>query len=131
MQQTYEVSPWLLSAGSAVAYGLGLFLYVPAGLWSELHGAEWVLTFGLSVRLLEFLSLFGMVFVPIGGQGLVGLLCVIVVVVTWSLLSVSGTALTAHLAQMGEGEGMGLFNATTAFAGVTGVAGWQSIGAIR
>jgi MFS family permease len=54
------------------------------------------------------------------------LLCVIVVILSWSLLSVSGTASTAQLSRGGEGEGMGLFNATTALAGVTGAAlgGW-------
>jgi MFS family permease len=54
------------------------------------------------------------------------LLCVIIVILSWSLLSVSGTALTARLSQGAEGEGMGLFNAATALAGVTGAAlgGW-------
>jgi predicted MFS family arabinose efflux permease len=42
------------------------------------------------------------------------------------LLSVSGMGLTARLSPVGEGEGMGLFTATTALAGVTGAAlgGW-------
>lgn len=126
MQQVFGVSPWLLSIGSAVAHGLGLFLFVPAGLWSERQGPERVLGSALSMRLLAFTALFGLGFVAFGGQGWLALSCVIVVILSWSLLSVSGTALVAHLSQMGEGEGMGLFNATTALAGITGSAlgGW-------
>src|SRR6266511_3636699 len=43
MQQMYGVSPWLASFTSAVAHGLGLVLYVPAGLWAEQRGPEGVL----------------------------------------------------------------------------------------
>ncbi len=48
------------------------------------------------------------------------------IVLAWSLLSVTGTAVTVRLARSGEGEALGLFNATTAIAGVVGSAlgGW-------
>jgi predicted MFS family arabinose efflux permease len=126
MLQTYGVSPWLLASGSAVAHGLGLALYVPAGLWADREGPRRVLQVALGVRLLAFFSLYSLGYTAFDGQGWIALLCVIGVVLSWSLLSVSGTALTARLSQMDEGEGMGRFNATTAFAGVTGAAlgGW-------
>jgi DHA1 family tetracycline resistance protein-like MFS transporter len=126
MQQLYGVSPWLSSAGSAVAHGLGLALYVPAGLWAERRGPEQILRNALGMRWLAFLSLIGLGFLPLAGRGWLALLCVIVVILSWSLLSVSGTALTARLSRGGEGEGMGLFNASSALAGVTGAAlgGW-------
>jgi predicted MFS family arabinose efflux permease len=120
------VSPWLSSSGSAVAHGLGLALYVPAGLWSEWRGPERVLKGALSLRWLAFISLVGLGFLPFTGRAWLALLCVIVVILSWSMISVSGTALTARLSQGGEGEGMGQFNAATALAGVTGAAlgGW-------
>jgi len=59
---------------------------------------------------------------PLGWTRMARLAVTIVVILSWSLLSVSGTALTARLSQGEEGEGMGLFNATTALAGVTGAA---------
>jgi MFS transporter, DHA1 family, tetracycline resistance protein len=126
MQRLYGVSPWLSSSGAAVAHGLGLALYVPAGLWAEQCGPERVLKNAFSLRWLAFISLLGLRFLPLAGRGWLALLCVIVVILSWSMLSVSGTALTARLSQGGEGEGMGLFNATTALAGVTGAAlgGW-------
>jgi predicted MFS family arabinose efflux permease len=106
--------------------GLGLARYVPAGLWAERCGPELVLKSALSVRGLAFVGLVGLGCLPLAGRGWLALLCLIVVILCWSLLSVSGTALTARLSQGGEGEGMGLFNATTALAGVTGAAlgGW-------
>ncbi len=48
------------------------------------------------------------------------------VVLAWSLLSVSSTALVASLSPENEGEGMGIFNAVTALSGVIGavLGGW-------
>jgi predicted MFS family arabinose efflux permease len=50
------------------------------------------------------------------------------VVLAWSLLSVSSTALVASLSPQNEGEGMGIFNAVTALSGVIGAAvgGWAA-----
>jgi MFS family permease len=126
MQQLYSVSPWLSSAGSAVAHAMGLALYVPAGLWAERCGPEHVLKRALNLRWLAFLSLVGLGGLPLAGRGWLALLCVIVMILSWSLLSVSGTGLTARFSHGREGEGMGLFNATSALAGVTGAAlgGW-------
>jgi MFS transporter, DHA1 family, tetracycline resistance protein len=126
MQLTYGVSPWVSSSGSAVAHVLGLALYVPAGLWCERRGPQRVLNGALSMRWLAFISLVGLGFLPFAGRVWLALLCVIVVILSWSMLSVSGTALTARLSRGSEGEAMGLFNATTARAGVTGAAlgGW-------
>jgi uncharacterized membrane protein YeaQ/YmgE (transglycosylase-associated protein family) len=44
-------------------------------------------------------------------------------------MNVSGTALAARLSPVGEGEGMGIFNATTAIAGVIGavLGGWAAV----
>jgi predicted MFS family arabinose efflux permease len=85
-----------------------------------------VLRIALAVRLLAFLGLLILGFTRYGGRGYLALLAFLFVVLAWSLLSVSGTALTAELSPVGEGEGMGLFNAATAVAGVIGVAvgGW-------
>jgi predicted MFS family arabinose efflux permease len=126
MQQLYGIDPWLSSAGSAIAHTLGLTLYVPAGLWAERSGPEHILKTALSLRWLAFLSLLGLGYFLWAGRGSLAWLRVIILILSWSLLSVSGTALTAQLSQGREGEGMGLFNATTAFAGVTGAAlgGW-------
>ena len=127
MKQLYGVAPGLSSAGFAVAAGMGLTLYSPAGRWSDRFGPARVLKAALGVRLLAFLSLLALGVTHFGQAWLV-LLSFLFVVLAWSLLSVSGTALTAQLSPVGEGEGMGIFNAATALAGTMGavLGGWVS-----
>jgi DHA1 family tetracycline resistance protein-like MFS transporter len=126
MPQVFAVSPWLVSSASALAHALGLLLYVPTGQLSERYGPLKVLTYGLSVRLLAFAVLFSLSGVPFAGRSWVAVACLIAVVLSWSLLSVSGTALMARLSAGSEGKGIGLFNAASALAGVSGAAlgGW-------
>ncbi|MFI5338875.1 MAG: MFS transporter [Candidatus Methylomirabilales bacterium] len=126
MKQVYGVSPGLSSVGYGVVASLGLALYSPAGRWSDRRGPARVLQIALGVRLLALVSLLALGPTHPGGQGWLALLAFLFVVLAWSLLSVSGTALTAELSPVGEGQAMGLFNATTAVAGVIGAAlgGW-------
>jgi MFS family permease len=126
MQQLYGVSPGLSSVGFGVAAGLALALYSPAGRWSRRYGPVRVLRIALAVRLLGFVGLLVLGLTHPGDRGWLALLIFLVVVLTWSLLSVSGTALTAQLSPANEGQAMGLFNATTAVAGVLGavLGGW-------
>jgi predicted MFS family arabinose efflux permease len=125
MKQVYGVGPGLSSVGYAIAAGIGLAFYSPAGGLSDRFGAEWVIKNGLGIRLLAFLGLFALGATH-SRQGWLALLGFLFIVLSWSLLSVSGTALTAQLSRSNEGEGMGVFNAVTALAGVIGAAlgGW-------
>ncbi len=127
MQHLFGVAPGLSSVGFGVAAGLGLTLYSPAGRWSERFGPAKVLRAALGVRLLAFCSLLVLGMTHFS-QAWLALLSFLFVVLAWSLLSVSGTALTAQLSPVGEGEGMGIFNATTALAGTVGavLGGWVS-----
>jgi DHA1 family tetracycline resistance protein-like MFS transporter len=122
MQQLFGVSPGLSSSVFALAAGLGLLLYSPAGLWSDRWGPGSVLRVGFGLRLLAFAGLLGLGLVQFDGASWLALGAFVIVVVSWSLLTVSGTALTAKLSPVGEGEGMGLYNAVTAAAGVLGAA---------
>lgn len=128
MEQMFGVHPGPSSGAFGAAAGLGLALYSPAGRWSSRFGPASVLRIALGVRLLAFLALLALGFTHPGGRGYLALLTFLFVVLAWSLLSVSGTALTAELSPVGEGEGMGLFNAATGVAGVLGSAagGWMA-----
>jgi DHA1 family tetracycline resistance protein-like MFS transporter len=125
MNELYGVVPGLSSTSFAVAAGVGLTLYSPAGRWADRFGPARVLKTALGVRLLAFLSLW-VVGITHFGQAWLALLSFLFIVLAWSPLSVSGTALTALLSPVGEGEGMGIFNATTALAGTIGavLGGW-------
>jgi predicted MFS family arabinose efflux permease len=126
MQQLYGVSPGLSSTGFGVAAGLALALYSPAGRWCGSYGPMRVLRIALSVRLLAFVGLLALGLTPPGDGRWLALLGFLFVVLSWSLLSVSGTAVTAQLVPANEGQAMGRFNATTAVAGVLGavLGGW-------
>lgn len=129
MQKLYGVTPDLSSVAFAIIAGLGLSLYTPAGRWSEQYGSARVLRVSLGLRLFAFAGLLWLAFMPASGiTGLLALLAFAFVVWAWSLMNVSGTALAASLSPVGEGEGMGIFNATTAVAGVMGavLGGWAA-----
>lgn len=123
MQQVYGVGPALSSAGFAIVAAVGLVLYAPSGRWAERLGSLRILQIGLGMRGLAFLSLFTIGIGQFPDQGVLALLGFGFVVLAWSLLSVAGTALAAQLSPMGEGNGIGIFNASNALAGVLGASG--------
>ncbi len=128
MQKVYGVLPGLSSTGYALAAGLGLILYAPAGKWSTRRGPLPILRDALVLRMAAFLVLTVLAIAPIAGRGWPAMLFFLFVVLAWSLLSVSSTALVASLSPENEGEGMGIFNAVTALSGVIGAAvgGWAA-----
>ncbi|HTR80877.1 MAG TPA: MFS transporter [Bacteroidota bacterium] len=126
MKHQFGVDPSLSSIGFAVAATAGLFLYAPAGTWSRKFGPLPVFRAALAVRALAFLVLvvIGAFSFPLGGP--LAVIGFAFVVLAWSLLSVTGTEITAQFSEAHEGEGLGLFNASTGVAGVLGavIGGW-------
>ncbi len=123
MGRGYGVAPGISSVIFAAAAGLGLLLYIPAGKWTDAGGPRLVLEAGLAVRLGAYLLLTAAIGVGAAAGALrAGTAMVLfpVVVLAWSPLSVAGTALTAEMAPRNEGEGIGIFNAMTAAAGMAG-----------
>lgn len=128
MEVVYGVDPSISSIGFAAAATAGLFFYAPAGKWSRKYGSLRVFRAALMTRVLAFLVLFiiGALRFLVGGS--LALIGFAFVVVAWSLLSVTGTEITAQYSEGHEGEGLGLFNACTAVAGVLGavIGGWSA-----
>jgi MFS transporter, DHA1 family, tetracycline resistance protein len=128
MQNLFSISPDVSSAVFAAAAAIGLLLYSPAGSWSTHLGPRRVILVGFGVRLVAILLILGLAIVHGSGLGWAALLGFCLIVLAWSLLSVSSTAIAAELAPGGEGAGLGLFNAATALAGVLGsiLGGWMA-----
>jgi MFS transporter, DHA1 family, tetracycline resistance protein len=128
MERVFGISPGYSSIGFAVSAGLGLAFYSPAGRWAQGYSAARVFQAGMLMRLVALLSMLALGLVHPGGLRWLGLVCFLVIVLAWSLLSVAGTAVTAELSPIGEGEGIGIFNAATAVAGVLGavLGGWAA-----
>ncbi len=128
MERVFGITPGYSSVGFAVSAGLGLAFYSPAGRWAQHFSSARVFQAGLLIRLA---AMAGMLLLGLAhplGLGVLGLACFLFIVLAWSLLSVAGTAITAETSPIGTGEGMGIFNATTAVAGVLGAAlgGWAA-----
>jgi DHA1 family tetracycline resistance protein-like MFS transporter len=126
MKKVFGITPDISSIAFGTMAGLGLALYTPAGNWSERFGLVPILRVSLVMRLMAFAGLFALGFTHFSLQGWLALVAFAFVVFAWSLMSVSGTALAADLSPVGEGEGLGIFNAVNALAGVVGAAlgGW-------
>ncbi len=128
MQKVYGVLPGLSSTGYALAAGLGLILYAPAGTWSRRRGPLPILRDALVLRIGAFTALTLLAIASFPGRGWLAMLSFLFVVLAWSLLSVSSTALVASLSPESEGERMGIFSAVTALSGVIGavLGGWAA-----
>jgi DHA1 family tetracycline resistance protein-like MFS transporter len=126
MQKLFGITPSASSLYFGVMAGFGLLLYTPAGNWSDRVGSNTILRVSLGIRLLAFLGLLLLGLTSTGSKGWLAVIAFAFVVFAWSLMSVSGTALAASLSPIGEGEGMGIFNAVNAVAGVigAGLGGW-------
>jgi MFS transporter, DHA1 family, tetracycline resistance protein len=128
MKQVYGVEPSLSSVGFAIAAAAGMFLYAPAGTWSRKYGPMRVLRAAFVLRIVAFVVLLVIGILKFEAAGWIALVGFGLVVVAWSLMSVAGTEMTAQFSEANEGEGLGLFNATTAIAGVVGalIGGWSA-----
>ncbi len=129
MNGLFGVPPGPASGVFAFAAMLGLLLYSAAGRWAVRYGSLRVLTAGLGLRLAALAAMMLLAASGTSSGRWLAPLCFIVVVLAWSLLSVSGTALAAELSPFAQGEAIGLFNAVTAGAGVVGSVAGGSVAA--
>ena len=128
MERVFGISPGYAAIGFAISAGLGLAFYSPAGRWAQGFSARRVFQIGLALRLVALLGMLALGIAHPGDTRWLGLVCFSIIVLAWSLLSVTGTAITAEISPVGEGEGIGIFNAATAVAGVLGaiLGGWAA-----
>lgn len=126
MEAAYGMAPTASATGFGVAAAIGLVVYLPAGAWADRRGPTTVVRSALLVRVVAFLLLFAIAYLTPTLRHLFTLPVFTLVVLAWSLLIVAGTALTARLSPVGEGEGMGILNAVTAIALSLGavIGGW-------
>lgn len=90
------------------------------GVMTERFGSNRVHATGLGLRLLGFFLLLIAMFAAQDYKTALATAGFALIVVAWSILSVTGTSLAARLAPFSQGEAMGLMNAALASAVVTG-----------
>jgi DHA1 family tetracycline resistance protein-like MFS transporter len=124
MHSAYGIGTTWSSLAFGGAAALGLLLYAPAGRWSDRIAPRRVVQIGFVLRLFAIAAMLAIMVVH--RIEWFSLVAFAVIVIAWSLLSVSSTGLVARISPVGEGSGLGVFNAATAVAGVIGAAvgGW-------
>ena len=120
MKSAYLVAPGITSLIYAVAGGIGIALYTGSTNLSDHFGVSTVYKWGILLRLTGFFLMLLLIFVKIPAMPVIASLAFSVIILAWPLLSVTGTTLTAELAEVSEGEAMGLYNASGAIATVLG-----------
>lgn len=128
VQGIYGVPPGPASFALAAATGVGLALYSPASLLTRRIGGVRVLQIALGARLVTFVVLIGLAGAAFAGREAVVLVAFAVVMLAFPAVSVSSTLLTSALSPVGEGEGLGLYTAVSACAGLGGavLGGWMA-----
>lgn len=111
-----SVASWAFAGAAAI----GLLLYDPAGAGARRLGADRIYRAGLLLRSVAFVFLALVALLHPAASGWLGMAGFTVVVLSWSLITVSGTDLAAEISDLPEGEAMGLYAATGAVAAVAG-----------
>lgn len=121
MRDLFGVSPSASSVAYAIALGVALVLYAPAGVWSEKYGGGRVLQGGMALRLAAAIAL---VLAVDAGTSRVAIAVAAFAVMTafYPLMTVAGSIRASELAPIEEGAAMGLFNSALAATQTLGAA---------
>ena len=120
MKSAYLVAPGLTSLIYAIAGGISIALYTGSTNLSGHFGVSTVYKWGILLRLTGFVIMLFLIFFKFPAMPFFASLAFAIIILSWPILSVTGTTLTAELAKVSEGEAMGLYNASAAIATVLG-----------
>ena len=120
MNTSYQVSPGATSLIYAITGAIGIALYTGSTKLSDRLGVQKVYKWGISIRLIGFALLLLLIFFKIPAMPEIASLAFAIIILSWPILSVTSTTLTAELSPISEGEAMGLYNASGAVATVLG-----------
>ncbi len=122
MHGAFDIDSGSASLVMAIATALAVLVFAPVGKLQARIGATRVLQGGLLIRLVCLVLLVWLGLVDFPGDEWIAVSAVMVVVMTGSVLTISGTVITSALTALRPGEGMGDFNAVNALAGLSGSA---------
>lgn len=118
MSKSYGISEGESSTYYAIFATAGAFAYAPSGRLGKIIGNSVVVFIGV---IMLFASLLGLGILCFCGRSEWGVLVPIafaMIPIAWSPLIVAGTSFASELTPFGQGEGLGLFNASTALSSV-------------
>ena len=126
MRDLYSINASISSVAYAVAAALSMRFYPPAGKLSHRIGPVLTVRLGYVIRVGAFLALFGLGLAHGDGPHWLALPLFTVVAASYPPIGVGSATLTPQLSPVAAGEGIGIFNATTAIAAAIGahLGGW-------
>ena len=120
LDKSYGIGAGASSLIYALVTAAGIGLSVLMGVLTARYGSTHVHMAGIGLRLLGFVLLLMPMFTLQEHKLVLATVGFALIVLAWSILSVTGTALAAQLSPFSEGEAMGLMNAALALAVVVG-----------
>ena len=126
MRDLYSINASISSVAYAVAAALSMRFYPPAGKLSHKIGPVRAIRLGYVIRVGAFLARSELGLAHSGGPHWLALPLFAVVVASYPPIGVGSATLTPQLSPIAAGEGIGVFNATTAIAAAVGahLGGW-------
>jgi len=122
LAESYDISPRTTAMIYAVTSAVGIAVYLSTSHLTARYGAARIYRYGLALRIMGFGLLLVPFLISLESRFLFGTAGFALIVLTWPLLSVSGTDLAARLTPFSEGAAMGLLNASLALATALGIA---------
>ena len=120
MGDVFHIPPAQSSLVLAVATGLTTVLYAPASALVHRLGAARVLQGGLALRTAALAALLGVALVSFVGRDWTAVVIFVALALAWPFVSIASTVLTSAISPVGEGEGMGIYNATAGLSNLIG-----------
>jgi MFS transporter, DHA1 family, tetracycline resistance protein len=111
MKNLFRIHPGISALYYAVAAGICVFLYAPAGKMGNKFGIRNVALFGVIMTFISIALMFLCSILPLGGLSwLLALLSFMILPCSWAPLIVAGTSLATEFATMETGSALGFFN---------------------
>ena len=121
LKSSFGVSPAATALAYAIAAGGGVLLYNFAGGWAQRFGDQKIYRLGRMARLSGFVLMLALLFLPRGPWSAgTALIAFAMIVISWPVISVTGTELASVLSPMSQGAAQGLNNAANAAGTVAG-----------
>ncbi len=121
LKSSFGILPAVTSSTYALAAGCGVLLYNLAGGWARHFGDAAVYRAARIARMAGFAFMTALYYLPRGPwMAAAAMLAFAVIVLSWPVISVTGTELTSLLSPMSQGAAQGLNNAANAAGTVAG-----------